>query len=98
MQVSNLVSITTGWESEIYAFDVEYGPAEARQREALVLRLYPGDHAHAKAAHEFQSMQQLYKMGYPVPLVHLLERADSALGKPFVIMERIPGQVLGACP
>src|SRR5215813_11401432 len=96
LQVSNLVSITTGWESEIYAFDVEYGPAEARQCEALVLRLYSGDRAHAKAAHEFQSMQQLYKMGYPVPLVHLLERADSALGKPFVIMERIPGQVLGS--
>jgi len=43
LQVKDLSSITAGWESEMYAFDVEYGPAEDCRREALVLRLYPGD-------------------------------------------------------
>jgi aminoglycoside phosphotransferase (APT) family kinase protein len=95
LQVRNLVSITAGWESEMYAFDVEYGPAEDRRPEALVLRLYPGDDAHAKSAHEFHSMRQLHKAGYPVPQVHILERANSPFGKPFVIMERIKGQVMG---
>jgi aminoglycoside phosphotransferase (APT) family kinase protein len=95
LQVRDLVSITAGWESEMHAFDVEYGPAEDRRREALVLRLYPGDDAHAKSAHEFQSMRQLHKSGYPVPQVHILERAHSPFGKPFVIMERIAGQVMG---
>jgi aminoglycoside phosphotransferase (APT) family kinase protein len=95
LQVKDLSSITAGWESEMYAFDVEYGPAEDRQREALVLRLYPGDHAHAKAAHEFHSMRQLHQAGYPVPYVHMLERTNSPFGKPFVMMERIAGQVMG---
>jgi aminoglycoside phosphotransferase (APT) family kinase protein len=95
LQVRNLVSITAGWESEMYAFDVEYGAAEDRRHEALILRLYPGDDAHAKSAHEFQSMRQLRKAGYPVPQVHVLERANSPFGKPFVIRERIEGQVMG---
>ncbi len=34
----------------MYTFDVEHGLDEDRRREALVLRLYSGDHAHAKAA------------------------------------------------
>src|SRR5262245_11552224 len=92
LQVTELSSITAGWESEMYAFDVEYGPAEDRRREALVLRVYPGDQAHAKAAHEFHSMRQLHQAGYPVPYVHLLERTNSPLGKPFIMMERIAGQ------
>jgi len=95
LQVKDLSSITAGWESEMYAFDVEYGPAEDRRREALVLRLYPGDQAHAKAAHEFHSMRQLHQVGYPVPYVQLLERTNSPFGKPCVIMERIAGQVMG---
>jgi aminoglycoside phosphotransferase (APT) family kinase protein len=95
LQVKDLSSITAGWESEMYAFDVEYGPAEDRRREALILRLYPGDQAHAKAAHEFHSMRQLRQAGYPVPYVHMLERTNSPFGKPCVIMERIAGQVMG---
>lgn len=95
LQVKDLSSITAGWESEMYAFDVEYGPAEDRRRETLVLRLYPGDQAHAKAAHEFHSMRQLHQAGYPVPYVHMLERTNSPFGKPCVIMERIAGQVMG---
>ncbi len=92
MQIRDLVSITAGWENEMYAFDVEYGPAGERRREKLVLRVYPGDDAYVKSAHEFQGMRQLYQAGYPVPQVLLLERESSH--KPFVIMERIDGQVL----
>ena len=94
VKVSELTSISEGWESEMYSFDVEYGPAGERKREELVLRIYPGDDAHAKSAREFHGMRQLYEAGYPVPQVLVLERADSPLGKPFVIMERIAGQVL----
>jgi aminoglycoside phosphotransferase (APT) family kinase protein len=80
LQVIHLLSITAGWESEMYAFDVEYGPAENRRREALVLRLYPGDHGHAKAAHEFHSMRQLHQAGYSVPSDGLCARHACALG------------------
>jgi hypothetical protein len=57
----------------------KYGPDEGRQRQALVLRLYLGDHTHAKSAHEFLNMRQLHQAGYPVPSVHLLEPTNSPL-------------------
>ena len=95
LRVTDLLSLTGGWESEMYALDVEYGPAENRRREVLVLRLYPGDQAHTKAAHEFRSLRHLHQAGYPVPYVHLLECTNAPFGMPFVIMERIAGQMMG---
>lgn len=94
VQVKELVNISAGWESELYSFVVEYGPATERLREELILRIYSGDDAHTKSAHEFHSMSRLHKAGYPVPQVQVLERETSPFGKPFVIMEKIKGQVL----
>jgi aminoglycoside phosphotransferase (APT) family kinase protein len=102
VRVSDLTSISAGWESDIYSFDVEHGSAENRWREALVLRIYPGDDAYEKSAREFHGMRQLHTAGYPVPQVLILERDNSPFdtaqgrpfGKPFVIMERIEGEML----
>ncbi len=94
VRVSDLANISAGWESEMYSFNVEHGPAGERQREELVLRIYPGNDAHTKSAREFHGMSQLHKAGYPVPEVLVLGREDSPFGKPFVIMERIEGQIL----
>jgi aminoglycoside phosphotransferase (APT) family kinase protein len=94
VQVSNLTSITSGWENEMYAFDLEYEANGERQREGLVLRIYPGEDGYGKSAHEFYGMRQLHQAGYPVPQVLLLQRENSPLGKPFVIMERVEGQEL----
>ena len=95
LQVKDLVSITAGWENEVYAFDLEYGPPEARRCDPLILRIYPGDHAERKSAHEFHSMQKLHDAGYPVPYVHFVEQTDLPFEKPFVIMDRIEGRVMG---
>jgi aminoglycoside phosphotransferase (APT) family kinase protein len=92
IQVINLTSITSGWENEMYAFDLQYGPSDKRHQEGLVLRIYPGVGANGKSLHEFESMRKLEQAGYPVPHVHLLERDNSPFGRPFVIMERIDGQ------
>ena len=94
VQVSDLTSISAGWESDMYSFAVEHGPAGELRRQELILRIYPGGDAHDKSAREFHGMSQLHKAGYPVPQVLKLEREDSPFGKPFVIMERIEGQVL----
>jgi aminoglycoside phosphotransferase (APT) family kinase protein len=96
VQVEDLIDLGAGWESELYAFIVEHGPVGNRLREALVLRVYPGDEGGAKAVHEFRSMSRLHKAGYPVPKVLLLEREDSPFAMPFVIMERIKGQVMAS--
>lgn len=95
VQIGNLVSITNGWEHEMYSFELTDGPIGNRRREALVLRIYDGDNAHETSVREFYGMQRLYEVGYPVPRVDILEPTKSAMGKPFVIMERIEGQLYG---
>ena len=92
VQITGLAEISAGWESDMYSFAAESGPAGARQREELILRLYSGDDAHAKSARERRGMGLLYDAGYPVPRVLVLERDDSPFGRPFLIMERIRGQ------
>ena len=86
--------LPSGWESELYAFRLEHGPEASRRREALVLRLYAGDHAGDKAAHEFDSLRRLRQAGYPVPQAFVLERDQVPLGRPFVLMERVYGRSL----
>jgi aminoglycoside phosphotransferase (APT) family kinase protein len=94
VRVGKVARVGAGWETEIYSFDVESWPAAQVRREGLIMRLYPGDGASVKAAHEFRSMRQLYDSGYPVPRVFALEGDGSPLGKPFILMERIDGQIL----
>jgi aminoglycoside phosphotransferase (APT) family kinase protein len=96
VQIRDLAQISDGWENEVYAFAAEIGEAEDQTRQDLILRIYPGNDALQKSAHEFNVMKQLYAAGYPVPQVHLLETDGAYFGKPFVIMERIIGRPMGA--
>jgi aminoglycoside phosphotransferase (APT) family kinase protein len=94
VRVTALAHISYGWESDMYSFTVESGPAGAHQREDLILRIYSGDDAQAKSAREYRGMGLLHRAGYPVPQVLVLEREDSPFGRPFVVMERIQGRQL----
>ncbi len=90
-QVAGLERLSGGWESDVYAFNVEWGQPALRQREDLVLRIYPGEDAFEKSANEFRNLSLLRQAGYPVPRVDCLEREASPFGQPFIIMERIHG-------
>jgi len=91
--IPDLVKITDGWENEVYSFKMEY--EETGKQEDLILRIYPGDDAIWKSAREFNAMKRLHEVGFPVPGVLLLESGDSPFGKPFVIMEKINGRIMG---
>ena len=93
-QILDLARISDGWETDVYAFAVEHDQASGREREELILRLYPGDDAVGKSAREFSAMGKLYQLGYPVPRVVRLEQGSALLGKPFVVMEKIDGCLL----
>jgi aminoglycoside phosphotransferase (APT) family kinase protein len=93
VRVGPLTAIGEGWESEIHAFDLEHGQAGQRQRERLILRLYPAGRTQS-SANEFYGMQRLHQAGYPVPQVKVLAQEDSPFGRPFVLMERIDGPVM----
>jgi aminoglycoside phosphotransferase (APT) family kinase protein len=93
-QIGELTSISAGWESDVYSFVAEHGPANERQSDELILRVYPGDDAYEKSAREFHGMGHLHNAGYPVPEVMRLERDDSPFDRPFIIMEKIDGRPL----
>lgn len=94
VKISNLTNITSGWESDVYAFSLEHGQRSSRATEELVLRLYSGEGASGKSAHEFRSLKRLYEVGFPVPQVHVLETDPSPFGTPFIVMEKINGPTM----
>lgn len=93
-KVGNLTAINAGWESVIYAFGLDAGQGDSGQSRDMILRIYPGDDAYQKSLREFEGMRHLYDLGYPVPKVYTLEREASPFGRPFVLMERIEGEIL----
>lgn len=93
-QIHNLTKITSGWENEVYLFDLEYDSKEKRNYEELVLRIYQGENVKGKAQKEFKAMKRLYELEFPVPKVYTLELENPIFGNPFVIMEKINGQIL----
>ena len=94
VDVSELEPLARGWETDNTAFILESGPPGRRQRQELVMRIYPGDNAAAKAAHEFRVLDALHRVGYPVPEPLALVDGDSPAGGPFVLMERIRGEMM----
>lgn len=94
MQIKNIEDLTTGWESTIYALNLTFQKDGQQKEDEVILRIYSGDNAGEKAMHEFQGMQLLSRAGYPVPRVHLIEGNPTSIGKAFMLMERIKGEVM----
>ncbi|MFX1283087.1 MAG: phosphotransferase family protein [Promethearchaeota archaeon] len=95
IRVLDLKDITSGWETDIYSFTLEYRDSGADIRKDLILRLYSGKYATQSAKNEFQTLSELHKIDYPVPFPYFLGVEPSYVDKPFIIMERINGQPLG---
>ncbi len=89
-EVVDLKGITSGWETDVYAFDLTV--QDVTRPLPLVLRVYQGQHAREKSALEFDALRRLHSVGYPVPKTLALALEDSPAGRPCIIMERIAGQ------
>jgi aminoglycoside phosphotransferase (APT) family kinase protein len=94
IQIEHIEDLTTGWESTIYALNLTFQKDGQRMQDEIVLRIYPGDYAAEKSRHEFQGMQLLHQAGYPVPRVHLIEENPTSIGKAFMLLDRIQGEVM----
>ena len=92
LTISEVKDITSGWETELYTFIIEFEEDGRQVREERVIRLYPGFNSAEKAAHEFRVIKRLLEAGYPVPEVYQLDTYGIELGKPFIIMERVKGR------
>lgn len=96
-EVSGLKCLNNGWESDVYAFTLDFVDRGTPCNRQLILRLYTGHDVPlfpCKPLNEFNVLRQLCADGYPVPEVYLLECDSTYLGSPFIIMERIEGEGL----
>ena len=91
LKILNLKNITSGWETEIRSFDLEWEESNEVILNPLVIRIFPGNRVEEKAKKEFTFMKELHNLNYPVPTVYLFETDYSIIGHPFIIMERISG-------
>ncbi len=94
LKILNLQNITSGWETEIESFDLEWTFDDGKVSQPLIARIYPGKGAAQKAEKEFRVMKQLQDIKYPVPTVYLIETDEKVIGNPFMIMDRLDGGTL----
>jgi len=92
LSIIHIDKLADGWESNNYLVTVEYDAP--RTYANWVLRIFSGVGNQEKAAREFDSMKKLFAVGYPVPQVILLETEHSPVGRPFIIMEYVPGETM----
>lgn len=87
-RVEGFRPLSGGWETEVYAYDLDGAPK--------VLRLYQGRHVEARAGNEFRMLRSLGRMGYPVPQVEHYNGDPGVMGGPFLLMERVEGRPMAA--
>ncbi|MBD3408282.1 MAG: phosphotransferase [Candidatus Lokiarchaeota archaeon] len=91
--VDNVDEITSGWETRIYSFDVEYDQHESTKDLHLIARVYAGAEARRKGEFEYSVLNE-FRDRYPVPKVFFFEPDTEIFGGPFIVMERIIGPTL----
>ena len=96
LSVTNLDEVNMGWETELYTFEIDSTKDGDQIKEHRVLRVFQGDNAGHKSAKEYYLMRRLGEVGYPVPKVYDHEESGEAIGKPFILMERVLGTTLDA--
>lgn len=92
-QVLAVRQITEGWECEVWSFD--YKSRNRPRPHSLILRLYFGSGATEKVSAEAAMMEAVRAAGFPVPTVFVWKPDQAAFGRPFMIMERVDGPLLG---
>lgn len=90
-KITNFRSMSIGWESEVYAFDLHDAGASEQDALPLVLRIYAGADTTAKCERETGGMRQLAASGYSVPAVKTNSTDSQWFGQSFMIMERVEG-------
>ncbi|MFW9910698.1 MAG: phosphotransferase family protein, partial [Candidatus Thorarchaeota archaeon] len=94
IDVTGFRNITSGWETDVFSFDVEYAMNGVNKAERLVARVYPGSPGAYRANFEFDLLKAIHEIGFPVPRVLLVETESDTFEKPFIIMDRIVGKTM----
>ncbi len=92
LRVYDRGEITTGWETRIHAFAVDYLAGGEKRREELIVRVFPGVGGAAQARREFYIMRQVARRGVVAPRVDFVVTDETPFGDPFIVMERVRGE------
>lgn len=96
-RVEALTRIGGRGENGVYAFTLVYEEAGETVTQKLVLKLYANSPEGVdRALKERHALFHLRTARYPVPGVLMVEASPDILGGPFVIMQQVEGQTLGA--
>ena len=85
-------TISGGFDTEIYAVRLRGAPS--RFAGPLVLRVLQPHHDPERALREQATQNAVADLGYPAPRVLLAVADLTALGAPFLLMQRVPGRAL----
>ena len=94
IHIVTYTSISTGWESDLFALQLDCIEANSRKSEGAILKLYHGDQGIQKAQREFQGLQHFAQSQYPVPEALFAVLDTSPFGQACVAMEKIQGNTV----
>ena len=87
LTISDVREITSGWETRLFYFVLNYTSEGSSHDERLVARIFSGK----GSRHEYDIMGYLLSKGYPVPRLYEFDDGG-VLGQPFLTMEFIEGR------
>lgn len=92
--VAGLRVLASGWETTVFEFALTSRSPRCPSIPVglpLVLRFYQSADAREKGAREFQTLDRLAAVRFPVPRPYAFEPDSEMIGAPFLIMERLAG-------
>ena len=97
LRIVNIERPTVGWSHEIWLFDAEWTEAGRAVSRPFCVRIDPGNTLlrHMSSLEtQFRVLKCLENTAVPAPEAYWYESDTDILGKPFIVMDRVPG----ACP
>lgn len=85
-------ALSGGFDTSIFAFRLKGAPADWSGE--LVLRVMAFAASALRARREAATHAALVESGFPAPRILLVETQGEVLGKPFLVMERLPGETM----
>ncbi len=96
VEINDLTLISSNPESSVYAYTMNYQEHGNAKSDALILKTFTDDVlGKDRTLKERHALKQLHFRGYPVPRPIASEIDPGHMGMPFIIMERVPGKLLG---
>jgi len=95
LEVVNISGVAFGASRETFVFDVKWKDGGVEHKQGMVLRRDPpsGLLDHITRETEYRILQALDGSGIPAPRVYWCESDPGVLDRPFIIMERVEGNV-----